>query len=206
MSIRSYHINDVITFRKTNETFGGLSNMASGYSININGIIVKSSEHLYQAMRYPLNPEIQLEILSENSPMTAKMISKKYREKYTRPDWDKVKFQIMQWVLEIKLSQNWKQFGDLLKQTENKPIVELAAEGEIWGAVLRGSVLIGTNALGRLLMEIRERYVITNDYQRCVFPIDIPGFLLYNNQIEMICNDVYESDLIECEKPEFELA
>jgi hypothetical protein len=34
---RTYHRKDIIVFRKTNEKFGGLSNMAPGYPINILG-------------------------------------------------------------------------------------------------------------------------------------------------------------------------
>ena len=206
MTIRTYHIKDVIAFRKTTDAFGGLSNMAAGYSLNINGIIIKSAEHLYQAMRFPINPEIQAEILEEYSPMTAKMISKKYAVKYTRPDWDKARFAIMKWVLEIKLSQNWNTFGTLLKETANKSIVELTPKDKVWGAVLKGETLEGTNALGRLLMQLRENYVKKNDYQRCISPLDIPAFLLYNNPIELVCNDDFHYELMESESLDIEMA
>lgn len=206
MSIRKYNINDVVAFRKTTEAFGGLSNMAAGYSLNVNGIIIKSAEHLYQAMRFPYHPEIQSEILEEYSPMTAKMISKKYAANYTRPDWDKVRFAIMKWVLEIKLSQNWNTFGSLLLETGNKPIVELTPKDKVWGAVLTGVTLEGTNALGRLLMQIREDYVKKNDYQRCISPLDIPAFFLYNNPIELVCNDVFYYELMASEDSSLELA
>ena len=62
MNIRNYNAKEAIVFRKTTEPFGGLSNMASGYALYINELIIPSSEHLYQAMRYPTNPEIQFEI------------------------------------------------------------------------------------------------------------------------------------------------
>jgi hypothetical protein len=38
-------------------------------------------------------------------------------------------------------------------------------------------------------MDVRERYVKTNQYQRCVQPVFIPGFLLFHNQIALVCND-----------------
>lgn len=195
MNTRVYNISEVVTFRKTSAPFGGLSNMAPGFSLNINGIIVKSAEHLYQAMRFPINPEIQAMILEEVSPMTAKMISKKYSLKYTRPDWLNVRFAVMKWVLEIKLSQNWNTFGELLLRTENKAIVELTPKDKIWGAVLKGSTLEGTNALGRMLMFIREEYVKKNNHLRCIQPVVIPAFLLFNNPIEIVCDDVFYSDL-----------
>lgn len=107
MEKRIYDPKEVISFRKTTEPFGGLSNMASGYSIFINNVIIPSSEHLYQAMRYPLFPEIQHEIISQDNAMKAKMVSNKYKEKYSRPDWEMIQFKVMRWVLEVKLAQNW---------------------------------------------------------------------------------------------------
>lgn len=191
LEVREYNIDSVITFRKTNEEFGGLSNMASGFSLNINGIIIPSAEHLYQACRYPMNPEIQHKIISQRSPMTAKMISKKYYH-LSRPDWDNVRIKVMRWVLEIKLSQNWSSFGQLLLRTGNLPIVEYSYKDKIWGAVKsQDNKLVGVNALGRLLMEARDKYVKPNIYLKCVEPIPISVFLLYNNEIETACDDLY---------------
>jgi hypothetical protein len=120
--------------------------------------------------------------------MTAKMISRKYLND-TRNDWNFVRFKIMQWCLEVKLSQNWETFGGLLKQTGNKPIVEFTPRDKIWGAIKEGNHLKGINALGRLLMQVRELYVKTNEYQRCIQPVSIPHFLLFGHPIELVCND-----------------
>lgn len=74
--IRKYYRDKSIVFRKTKEDFGGLSNMAGGYLIYLNGIRILSSEALYQACRYPHIPDAQKEIVFQKSPMTAKMKSK----------------------------------------------------------------------------------------------------------------------------------
>jgi ribA/ribD-fused uncharacterized protein len=206
MNYRQYHISELIAFRKTNEAFGGLSNMAPGFTLNINGIIIKSAEHLYQAMRFPLNPEIQAEILEEPSPMTAKMISRKYSDKCTRPDWEQVRFTVMRWVLQIKLSQNWDSFSSLLLSTDGKAIVEGTNKDKVWGAVKKGDIYEGVNALGRLLMQVREEYVKTQNQLHCVEPPDIPGFLLFNHAIEWVCNDSYDEDLEMSETQGFEFA
>jgi len=192
MDIREYLTSDVISFRSTKEEFGGLSNMASGYSLNVNGVIIPSSEHLYQACRFPLFPLIQEEIIRQNSPMTAKMLSKKYL-KYTRQDWNDVRFKIMRWCLEVKLSQNWEKFSQVLLKTENKSIVEISSKDKIWAAVRNGDKLIGTNALGRLLMDLRERFVKTQDHHRCIDPLPITGFLLFGNLIDEICDEHFEN-------------
>ena len=195
MQSREYNISEVITFKKTNEPFGGLSNMAGGYSLNVNGIIIPSSEHLYQACRYPLFPKIQEEIIAQHSPMTAKMISKKYHD-YTRQDWNAVRIKVMRWALQVKLSQNWEKFGSLLLQTGDKAIVELSHKDKIWAAVQEGDKLVGVNALGRLLMDTRDKFARKDTCQKCVEPPPIAGFLLFNNDIELVCNESFEEELL----------
>ncbi len=187
---RTYSKYESIVFSKTNEKFGGLSNMAPGYPLFINDNLIPNSEALYQAMRYPLFPDIQYEIISQNSPMTAKMISKKHLDK-TRQDWELIKVKIMRWCLEIKLAQNWTKFSSLLKETELKPIVEYSSKDKFWGAsnADEPSQLVGLNALGRLLMDLREKYVKTqNSFDFVVIP-NIAGLLLYGYEVKQIMGE-----------------
>jgi len=193
-AVRTYLSNEVVAFQKTTAQFGGLSNMAAGYSLNINDVIIPSAEHLYQACRFPHHPQLQLDIINEPNPMKAKWIAKA-NINLTRQDWDNVRYKIMQWVLEIKLSQNWETFGNLLLATDNKPIVEATPTDKVWGAVKSGNTYTGINALGRLLMFVRERYVKTNEYQRCIQPLAIPDFLFLGHQIEMVCNENYQEEI-----------
>src|SRR5947209_5754372 len=120
---RTYHRDECAIFLKTTERFGGLSNMAGGYPLSIHGIHIPTSEALYQACRFPHRCELQKIIIGQKSPMTAKMKSKPQR-KDSRPDWDKVRVEIMWWCLRVKLVQHWQKFGDLLLSTGDKPIVE----------------------------------------------------------------------------------
>lgn len=188
--MRNYNLKEAIVFRKTTQPFGGLSNMASGYALYINEVIIPSSEHLYQAMRYPTNPEIQFEIISQDNAMKAKMISNKYKSQYSRPDWEKIQIKVMRWALEIKLAQNWDKFSAVLQETENKSIVEYATDNKIWGAKpSNNNELVGVNALGRLLMELREKHIIENNRLYCVNPPNIPALLLYNQYVDVVCDD-----------------
>lgn len=196
--IRSYPINEVISFRKTKEAFGGLSNMASGYSLNINGILIPTTEHLYQACRFPNHPLIQEAIILEASPMNAKLISRRNTE-FTRTDWDTIRIKLMKWCLEIKLSQNWDKFSKLLLETENKAIVEFTKKDKMWGAVQVGDNYVGKNALGRLLMGIREDYVKKGIQPYCIEPPSIPNFNLFSYSIEVVCNSAYMAELLNCE-------
>ena len=191
---RIYLKKDSIVFGKTDGPFGGLSNMAPGYPLLINDHIVLNSEALYQAMRYPLFPEIQQEIIEQNSPMTAKMISKKYLIK-TRQDWDDVRVKMMRWALEVKLSQNWVKFSELLRQTGDKNIVEYSVKDQFWGAKdAEDGKLEGINALGRLLMELRTKYVQTDQKPACVAPLNVTGFFLFGFEINTVCDQYFEFD------------
>jgi ribA/ribD-fused uncharacterized protein len=151
---RTYHRAQCVSFRKTNEAFGGLSNMAGGYPIVFAEFIVPSSEALYQAARFPHLPELQYTILAQKSPMTAKMKSKPFRHD-SRADWDTVRVRVMRWVLRAKLYGN-ERFRDLLLATEEYMIVEESKRDRFWGAIPVGEEqLEGDNVLGRLLMELR---------------------------------------------------
>lgn len=192
--MRTYQIEDVITFSKTNEPFGELSNMSSKFPLFINDIIIPSSEALYQAMRYSLFPKAQNEIITQVSPMTAKMISKKYYA-YSRQDWDIIKLKVMRWAMEIKLSQHWNTLAPILKATGDKPIVELSRKDRFWDAVNVGNgQAVGINALGRHWMDLREKYVLADRKLECVDPLSIAGFRLYDFDIDTIC---CEDDFLE---------
>ena len=60
--MRRYRRSEVISFLRTREEFGGLSNMAAGFTLNISGCLIWTSEALYQALKLPGNPEAQWEI------------------------------------------------------------------------------------------------------------------------------------------------
>lgn len=186
--LREYLRSESVVVHKTKESFGGLSNMAAGFPLRINGFRVPTSEALYQACRFPDLPDVQREIIAQHSPMTAKMKGKPHR-KATRSDWDKVRHNVMRWCLRVKLAQHYKEFGRLLLATKEKPIVEQSRKDEYWGAILMqdGETLVGENVLGRLLMELREILKSDTDEKlRFVQPLSIPNFMLYGEPIEAI--------------------
>lgn len=186
---RTYRRSDVIVVYRTKDAFGGLSNMASGFPLHVNGVRVPTSEALYQACRFPHLPEIQRLIIGQHSPMTAKMKSKPYREQ-SRSDWDAVRFRVMRWCLRVKLAQNYDAFGGLLLRTSGRPIVEQSRRDDYWGAKVCGDdeeTLIGQNVLGRLLMELRGLLEENgSDNLTAVSPLNIRNFLLFGKPIRQV--------------------
>ncbi|AUG39675.1 DUF1768 domain-containing protein [Pseudomonas chlororaphis] len=187
--LRTYVRSEVVVVYKTKEAFGGLSNMASGYPLQINGIRILTTEALYQACRFPHMPEVQREIIGQHSPMTAKMKSKPYR-KNSRSDWDEVRYKVMRWCLRVKLAQNYVEFGRLLLATHDRPIVEQSRKDDYWGAKLADELsetLAGQNVLGRLLMELREKLKEDSEERlKIVPPLGIPHFTLLGKSIETV--------------------
>jgi type I restriction enzyme S subunit len=196
--IRTYDRQKSVVFLKTQEKFGGLSNMAGGFPLVVNRVRIRTSEALYQACRFPHMPEVQRLIIAQGSPMTAKMKSKPYRQS-SRPDWERVRVKIMRWCLRVKLAQNWTKLSELLLETGDRPIVEESRRDSFWGAhpVDRHS-LIGINVLGRLLMELREEVRGSHDTGKllCVEPLPISDFLLYGEPIgHVTSSELVGSDL-----------
>ena len=193
-TLQLYDLTQVISFYKVDETFGGLSNMSGKYfHLHVNDILVRSSESLYQCLRFTSHPHIQREISENKSPKGSKMVSKKYRKEFTRDDFDEIKVDLMYWCLKVKLCSHPLLFGGLLDRTGNKEIVEISKSDRFWGCVrVKGNenIVTGENVLGRLLMDLREYYRENKGKMSLlkVSPLEINEFKLLGEQIREIKN------------------
>ncbi|WP_038487358.1 NADAR family protein [Janthinobacterium agaricidamnosum] len=187
VNLRTYVRSECVVFHTTRDEFGGLSNMASGFPLSVNGISIRTSEALYQVCRFPHRPDVQQFIIDEASPMIAKRKSKPYRDE-TRSDWDLVRHKIMRWSLRVKLARHYSTFGELLLSTGERDIVEQSSKDNFWGAFVRpDGTLIGQNILGRLLMELRERLKYDESQSlKIVEPLSVPDFFLLGREIEIV--------------------
>ncbi len=193
--ICEYEQDQVNVFCKVQEAWGGFSNMSNGFPLIVNGIKIKNTEALYQALRYPGNAELQKKIIDQNGGYSSKLASKPHRKTAeNRADWEQHKVNIMRYVLRVKLAQNFDDFGCLLAASGTQPIVELSRRDDYWGCkVIKGTeALRGQNVLGKLLMELREEYEVgcgsaeSRELLRFVPPLAIPDFCLYGKPIEAI--------------------
>lgn len=202
---REYRRDECVSFRSTKGPHGGLSNMAGGFPLRVNGVFVPSTEALYQACRFPHNASAQTAIIREKSPMTAKMVSRRFLQE-TRDDWLAIRVDVMRWVLRVKLVQHWQRFSQVLLETGEYPIVEDSRNDDFWGAIRRGrDELVGRNILGRLLMELRETLPgkNVNHFVPLVAP-DINDFLFLGNAIgEIHASTLASPELFQdpCPKP-----
>ena len=84
--VRNWKLTESAWFRRTKDPLGDLSNFAVGMPIRIQGFEVQSSEHLYQAMRFPHLPDVQLQILDADTPI----VEFSTRDSFwgAGPEWD----------------------------------------------------------------------------------------------------------------------
>jgi len=97
---------DCVVFFKVAEVVDGLpvgvlSNMSNKFPLTIGGVRVRSTEALYQALRFPHQPDWQQEILDAPHAMRAKMAAKKSRRRklHSRTDWEAIQVDVMRWCL-----------------------------------------------------------------------------------------------------------
>lgn len=182
---RAYTRAHSVVFLKTTEAYGGLSNMAGGFPLRVNGLRILTSEALYQACRFPHRPDLQRLIIAQRSPMTAKKTGGPHLHD-SRPDWDRVRVAVMRWCLRVKLAQHWQMFGALLQSTGDLPIVEQSWKDDFWGAKpANDGTLRGVNVLGRLLTKLRD--LVQREPRNSllqVAPLPIPDFLLDGRPVE----------------------
>jgi N-glycosidase YbiA len=151
-----------IAFTKVKLSYGWLGCMAP-FPIIYGGHRFRTSEALFQWLRFDGHPGVRAQILAQASPMMAKDVARTNRGLLGRGVmWDESgpDIELMQLCLRLKIEQ-YPYLATLLSGTGDAMIVEDCTthpreSAEFWGAVRRGSQWHGKNVLGCLWMERRE--------------------------------------------------
>jgi len=164
----------VCRFWKPDGAYGEFSNYYPR-SIKVQNLDWKTSEHLYQAQKFlPDHPTYACRIFMARTPHMAKYLANmKMLHQYpwqaplneeirvaqaqgvsVRPDWDRVKDQLMCDIVLLKFRQH-EDLRQLLLSTGDETIVEASPYDSYWGI---GSDGKGSNKLGRILMEVRKHF------------------------------------------------
>ena len=176
----NYLLDNIVTFKKVNDDWGGFSNFSREYPITLNDVKFDCSERLFQILRYGEFPDFQKEFMLVKSAFWAKKLKYRHKEK-VRVDWDDIDLDVMRFVLNNKLQQN-NGFAELLNQSEDKYIVEDStglngSSSLLWGAKYNSitNSFYGMNHMGKLLMDIRDNGILQYDN----LPKDLKIFGLY---------------------------
>lgn len=123
------------------------------YPFQLNGTTYKTAEHAFQAMKATIKADYDL-IVNAETPGRAKRLGKKIQ---LRPDWEEVKYCIMQDILRVKFASP--ELGQMLLDTGDATLIE----GNTWHDNLWGNCTcprcadkVGKNWLGNILMGVRQ--------------------------------------------------
>lgn len=161
---------EYISFTKVSLPYGWLGNMAP-YPVTYNNREYKTTEALFQSLRFINHPEIVDEICEQKSPMSAKMVAKKYVDVLQQDGYQMLgqqDIENMKLCLLLKMEQH-PQLKEELLNTQNQVIIEDCSSrphgsGLFWGSAFKKEqgVWEGRNVLGVLWMELREELINAN--------------------------------------------
>lgn len=124
--------------------------------VQYEGTIFPSSEHAYQAAKATNMADFN-KFLYCKTPGDAKRMGGKIK---LRPDWDKIKYDIMYEIVKSKFTRNVR-LREKLLNTGNVQLVEGNTWGDTYWGVCDG---VGENNLGKILMLVREE--LANEQER----------------------------------------
>ncbi|GHF01542.1 hypothetical protein GCM10016455_23130 [Aliiroseovarius zhejiangensis] len=133
----------------TRGAFGELSNFAP-YPIYAEGLIWRSTEHLYQACKFSM-AVLRERIRRASTPADAKAIAHSHRDQMV-PDWDGRRLSVMHSTVKLKLRQHPEVLESLLS-TGHREIIERSKTDTYWGKLANGC---GENSFGKILMLLRR--------------------------------------------------
>lgn len=153
---------EAIGFTKVALPYGWMGNM-SPYPIEYGGVIWRTSEALFQAMRFT-DPEIKEAIRAEKSPMGAKFKAKSFADQRTVEPLSKEDVDNMKLCVRLKVEQHPGLKHELIR-TQNTYIFEdvtargLRGSNAFWGALRTDYTRTGMNVLGKIWMELRDEFL-----------------------------------------------
>lgn len=170
-----YPVNNCIAIKGVKEQWGILGNFAP-IPLIVNGVSFSNSEQLFQMMKFS-DKETLLAIFQSKGLPLKWAARKGEKNGLRRDDWGSIVIDVMKFCIQIKYEQS-DEFRQELNNTvgffivEDQTNLKTAKSGKLkdadtWGVVREGEQYIGSNLLGRLLMELRDNgkldYHLPND-------------------------------------------
>jgi ribA/ribD-fused uncharacterized protein len=150
-----------ISFTKVDLPYGWMGNMAP-FPVTYNGQLFKTSEALFQALRFD-NIEIQELIRKNSSPMGAKMIAKKFKDQMIIEPMSEKDIENMELCLKLKFDQHPLLKEKLIRTKDHRIIEDIGSRNGqrhlFWGMKKENGVWNGNNMMGKLIMNLRDKYI-----------------------------------------------
>jgi ribA/ribD-fused uncharacterized protein len=139
----------IIRFYETSKPYGCFSNF-SKHPLVLDKREWPTSEHFFQASKFTRPVDVEA-VHAAKTPFLAAQVGRG-RNRPLRPDWDKIKEEIMLRALRAKFSQH-ADIQAILQSTKGAALVEHTENDRYWGDGGDGT---GLNRLGALLEQVRS--------------------------------------------------
>lgn len=148
----------VIPFYSTKGEAPWMANTFRGLPVTIRGVKYPTTEHYFQAMKFPDNEQYRKMILGYKGsystfPEFARKCAQKLKLKLDTKEWDQRSLDIMREAVIAKVYQHPKIYNQLKEIDPNTIIVEATGEDKRWADGNDGR---GQNLLGQIWMEARQ--------------------------------------------------
>lgn len=175
-----YPVDKCVAIRSVKDRWGVLGNFAPT-PLMVKGVLFSNSEQLFQMMKFS-DKETLLSIYQSKGLPLKWAARKGEKNGLRRDEWGSIVIDVMKFCLQTKYEQS-DEFRSALNDTagffivENQTNLKTTKSGKLkdadtWGVVRKEEQYIGSNLLGRLLMELRDNGKL--DYH---LPNDIFGFI-----------------------------
>lgn len=149
-----------VLIRKVKDPYGWLGNM-SPYPVEWEGVTYRTTEALFQCMRFEEGHKAWDMIREQKSPMAAKMVAKGLRGETSIVPLGSEDVRNMLRCLKLKI-QTYPDLRQALIETGERTIIEDCTKrprgsGLFWGAALTEHGWAGINMLGFLWQKIRDK-------------------------------------------------
>lgn len=163
-SWHEYSADSCIALRGVKEQWGILGNFAQTPLI-VNGVKFSCSDQLFQMMKFR-NREILMSIYKAKGLPLKWAAKRGEKAGLRREDWGRIIVDAMKFCLMTKYEQS-AEFRQVLKETVGHIIVEdqtnmktsqtgKLRDADTWGVIRKDNKFVGSNLMGRLLMELRD--------------------------------------------------
>jgi predicted NAD-dependent protein-ADP-ribosyltransferase YbiA (DUF1768 family) len=134
----------------------------SQYPIDFGGVIWKTTEALFQGLRFRDN-DIKELIRNEKSPMGAKEVMRSNFKDIIVTPHSKKDISNMKMCLVFKLMQHPKLIEELINTGDLLIVEDVTTRGNVggnlfWGAMLVNNEWVGENTLGKIWMDLRNEH------------------------------------------------
>lgn len=153
---------NVIAFTKVKLPYGWLGNM-SPFPIEHEGKVWRTTEALFQALRFD-DEEIRELIREQKSPMAAKMMAKKHKDRMKVTPLSDDDYLNMMMCIILKIKHHPELIDELIATGDALIVEDVTSRGTrgsnlYWGALLNDEgEWIGENKLGKAWMHLRKLY------------------------------------------------